>query len=83
MGGSFRDQRAKQTGPTHQAAAPVEDGVEVVGRGRRRDIALDAVQVNHLAADECPPGRVTFGQVEEPAPGLAYPRLIGASTTLM
>ncbi|HEX5332225.1 MAG TPA: hypothetical protein VFW79_06240, partial [Cellulomonas sp.] len=48
----------------------VEDGVDVVSRTRRRDAALDAVQVNHLAADESPPGWVAVRQVEEPAPRL-------------
>jgi hypothetical protein len=33
----------------------VEDGVDAVGRARRGDASLDAVQVNHLATDEvCP-----------------------------
>jgi len=67
------DERGRERVRRARLSSDVEDGVDVVSRARRRDAALDSVQVHHLAADECPPGWVAFGQVEEPDPRLPLP----------
>jgi len=43
----------------------IEQGIQVVGRARRRGATLGAVQVHHLPADQGPAGRVLLVQVED------------------